>query len=309
MLRSGAGRDGYKAAFARVLGVSSEGAVAAVAGRDGRRRTGRSRRRPSWRRPIARPLIADTTGRGGLNVSPELSPDGSKIAFFSARDLFSIDLYVADATTGKILRKITDTATSPHIESIGFIDSAGAWSRDSAPLRVRRASSGGKRRAVHSSMRVNGDKERKIKIKEVDEILNPTWSPDGNQIAFSALAGGLSDLFIYDLAASALQRVTTDAFSELHPAWSPDGRIDRVQHRPVHQQPARPGRRPDQAGGAGRRHRQHPRARRVRRREEHQSAVDARQPRRLLRLGPPGDLQRLPHGRGWRRADRRSPTC
>ena len=68
---------------------------------------------------------------GGLNVSPELSPDGSKIAFFSSRDLFSIDLYIADATTGQIIRKITDTATSPHIESIGFIDSAGAWSRDS----------------------------------------------------------------------------------------------------------------------------------------------------------------------------------
>ena len=51
--------------------------------------------------------------------------------FFSSRDLFSIDLYVADAATGKVLRKITDTATNPHLDSIEFIESAGAWSRDS----------------------------------------------------------------------------------------------------------------------------------------------------------------------------------
>ena len=55
-------------------------------------------------------------------------------------------------------------------------------------------------------------------------MLNPTWSPDGNRIAFSGLVGGLNDLFVYDLAASTLQRLTNDAFAELDPAWSPDGR-------------------------------------------------------------------------------------
>ena len=39
---------------------------------------------------------------GELNVSPELSPDGSKVIFFSERDLFSIDLFVADAKTGEV---------------------------------------------------------------------------------------------------------------------------------------------------------------------------------------------------------------
>ena len=221
MLRSGASRDGYKTAFSRVLGISSEDLS------------------QQWQaatmaayRPVAettkvasagaRQLIADKPGSGGLNVSPELSPDGSKVAFFSARDLFSIDLYVADATTGKVIRKITDNATSPHIESIGFIDSAGAWSRDSA--RFAFASLSGGSPVLFIVNAANGDEERKIRIEDVDEILNPTWSPDGNQIAFSALVGGLSDLFIYDLAASSLKRVTNDAFSELHPAWSPDGR-------------------------------------------------------------------------------------
>ena len=221
MLRSGAGRDGYKGAFARVLGVSEqelsqqwhEATLAAY-------RPVAETTKPAS--ALARPLIADKPGEGGLNVSPELSPDGSKVAFFSARDLFSIDLFIADATTGKVIRKITDTATSPHIESIGFIDSAGAWSRDSARF-VFPSLSGGEA-VLYVVKAANGDEERKVKIEGVDEILNPTWSPDGNRIAFSALTGGLSDLFVYDLTSNTLKRLTTDAFSELHPAWSPDGR-------------------------------------------------------------------------------------
>jgi Tol biopolymer transport system component len=220
MLRSGLGRDGYKAAFSRVLGLSSddlskawhEATVAAY------RPVAETTKVTST---IARPLIADKDGRG-MNVSPELSPDGTKIAFFSARDLFSIDLYIADAATGRILEKLTDTATSAHIESLGFIDSAGAWSRDSKRFVFPTQSGGSAALTIVNA--TNGNKEREIKIKEVDEILNPTWAPDGNQIAFSATAGGVGDLYIYDLGASTLRRVTNDAFSELHPSWSPDGR-------------------------------------------------------------------------------------
>jgi hypothetical protein len=34
----------------------------------------------------------------------------------------------------------------------------------------------------------------------------------------------LSDLYVYDLRSSRLQRLTNDAYAELHPAWSPDSR-------------------------------------------------------------------------------------
>ena len=47
--------------------------------------------------------------------------------YFSERDLFSIDLFLADARTGEVLRKITNTATNSHYESLSFITSAGAW--------------------------------------------------------------------------------------------------------------------------------------------------------------------------------------
>jgi hypothetical protein len=221
LLRAGVGQNGYKGAFERVLGVSSkelsqqwhDATVAAY------RPVAETTKMPA---SFSRPLIVDASKKGGLNTAPEVSPDGSKIAFFSSRGLFSIDLYVADAATGRILRKITDTATNPHLDSIGFIDSAGAWSRDGRRF-VFPGLGGGSPLLTIVNVE-NGDKEREVRIKEVDEILNPTWSPDGNRIAFTALVGGLTDLFAYDLTANTLQRLTTDAFAEVQPAWSPDGR-------------------------------------------------------------------------------------
>ena len=171
---------------------------------------------------IARPVINKSTSGGELNVSPEVSPDGSKVMFFSERDLFSIDLFLADAATGKIIRKVTDTATDPHFESLQFLSSAGAWDPTGNKFVFPGISKG---EPVLIIVNVNnGDREREVRLKDVDEVLNPTWSADGNRIAFSGLVGGLTDLFVYDLSTSSLKRLTNDPFAELDPAWSPDGR-------------------------------------------------------------------------------------
>ena len=221
MLRAGgASRAGYMAAFEGVLQVDSK------------------QLSTDWHNALFQAYlpIAETTKmpgavarsvvkkrrEGEMNVSPELSPDGSKVIFFSERDLFSIDLYVADAKTGEVLRKVTDTATSAHSESLQFISSAGAWDRTSKKF-VFPGIAGG-----HPVLTIvdveRGKKEREIVIEAVDEVTNPAWSPDGATIAFSGLSGGFTDLFLYDLNGGQLKRLTTDQFAELDPAWSPDGK-------------------------------------------------------------------------------------
>ena len=170
---------------------------------------------------VARPVVKKKRD-GELNVSPELSPDGSKVIFFSERDLFSIDLFVADARTGEVLRKITDTATSAHTESLQFISSAGSWDRTSTKFVFPGIARG---QSVLTIVDVDrGRKEREISVPGVDEVQNPSWSPDGASIAFTGLVGGFNDLFLYDLAGGQLRRLTTDQFTELDPAWSPDGK-------------------------------------------------------------------------------------
>ena len=221
LLRAGIGRGGLGDAFKVILGVDEkelskqwhDAVITAY------RPIAEATKMPA---AFARPLVTKETNGGRMNVSPELSPDGSRIMFFSERDLFSIDLYLADAHTGKIIRKITNTATDPHFESLQFLTSAGAWDAAGKRFVFPGISSG---QPVLTIVNADtGNRDREIKLKDLDEVLNPAWSPDGKLIAFSGLVGGLNDLFVYDLAAGTTRRLTTDAFAELDPAWSPDGR-------------------------------------------------------------------------------------
>jgi Tol biopolymer transport system component len=156
------------------------------------------------------------------NVGPVLSPDGSKMVFLSSRSLFSIDMYLADTKTGKIIKNIVKTDVNPHFESIEFISSAGAWDATGTRFVFSAVRSG---RPVLDILDIPGDRiEREIPLPDLGEVLNPTWSPDGRYVAFSALVGGLSDLYIYDLQDNKLNRVTDDAYADLQPAWSPDGK-------------------------------------------------------------------------------------
>ena len=42
-------------------------------------------------------------------------------------DQFSIDLYLADARDGRIIRKLLTTAANAEFESLQYLHSAGAW--------------------------------------------------------------------------------------------------------------------------------------------------------------------------------------
>jgi Tol biopolymer transport system component len=156
------------------------------------------------------------------NLGPVLSPDGSKMVFLSSRGLFSIDMYLADTKTGKITKDIVKTAVDPHFESIEFIGSAGAWDSSGDRFVFSAVRSG---RPVLDVLNIPQDRiEREIALPGLGEVLNPAWSPDGRYVAFSALVGGLSDLYMYDLKDSSLKRLTDDAYADLQPAFSPDGK-------------------------------------------------------------------------------------
>ena len=221
LLRAGSVARGYKEAFEAVLGIDTKELTKLW------HEAEFNAYRPiaevtTLANKIARPVIVnDPDGRTSLNVSPELSPDGSRFMFFSERDLFSVDLYLADTKTGKVIRKITDTATDAHYESLQFLGSAGAWNPAGDRFVVPAIAKGEPVLAIFNVN--NGNKERDIKLEGIDEVLNPTWSQDGQLIAFSGLVGGFNDLFVYDLKASSLKRLTNDPFAELDPAFSPDG--------------------------------------------------------------------------------------
>jgi len=156
-----------------------------------------------------------------LNVGPALSPDGRYLAFLSARELFSIDLYLAEASTGKVIRRLVSSDRDPHFESLRFIESAGAWSPDSKHLAFITFAKGDN---FLSIVDVENSHIDHIKVPGLEAINNVAWSPDGKQIAIAGQTTGVSDLFIYDIDSKDVKRLTNDKFADLQPAWSPDGR-------------------------------------------------------------------------------------
>jgi len=168
-----------------------------------------------------RAIVTSTDG-GRVHVAPAISPDGRRIMFVSERDRLSLDLFMADAASGAVVKKVISTAADPHFDSLQYIQSAGAW--DSAGHRFVLAAVIDGAPSL-SIVDTNGASPRRdIRLKGLGEIYNPSWSPDGKQIVFSAMKGGVSDLFVYNLADSALTQLTNDEFADLHPSWSPDGK-------------------------------------------------------------------------------------
>lgn len=170
--------------------------------------------------PIGLKIVDDKNG-GKMNVAPAISPNGKYLVYLSERELFSIDLYLADAKTGKIIRKLTSKIKNNHIDEFNFIESAGAWSPDSKQFAFSVFSEGRNKLIIVNIS--NGKTVKEIAMGDVEQFGNLTWSPNGNDIAFSGLKHGQSDLFAYNLKTKILKQLTDDKFSDYQPNYSQDG--------------------------------------------------------------------------------------
>lgn len=70
---------------------------------------------------------------------------------------------------------------------------------------------------------VSGRIEQRIPMRSVDDPESPDISPDGRRVAFSALQGGVGDIYAVDLETQTITNLTNDAFADSGPTWAPDG--------------------------------------------------------------------------------------
>lgn len=159
---------------------------------------------------------------GEMNVSPSISPNGRYVVFLSEKDLFSTDLFLADALTGKILNKVTSSLRETHIDALNYLESSGTWSPNSEEFAFVGFAKG--RNVLIVKEAKSGRTLREIAVPGVEALSNPAWSPDGKRMFFSGSVEGQTDLYAYDLKTGQTDRLTNDPYSEIQPSFSPDGK-------------------------------------------------------------------------------------
>ncbi len=167
-------------------------------------------------------LVSEKVG-GRMNVSPSVSPDGRYFAFFSQKNLFTLDLFLADAGTGKVIRKLSSVVRNNDIDDFNFIESSGTWSPDGKRFAFIIFSKGTNKLVTVDVRR--GKAVRESTIPGIASFSNPSWSPDGKKIVVTGMREGVSDLYLYDLETFEVEQLTHDLESNLHPSWSSDGRF------------------------------------------------------------------------------------
>lgn len=172
-------------------------------------------------KPVGLKLIDDKTA-GDLVVAPAVSPDGNLVAFLSAKSLFSIDLFLADAHTGRIIKKVTSKVSNTHIDEFNFIESAGAWSPDSKRFAFSVFSEGRNRMVVVDVS--NGKVLNDVSMEKAEQFSNLSWSPNGKDIVFQGLSEGQGDLYSYNFDTQKITQLTNDKYSDYQPSYSRDGK-------------------------------------------------------------------------------------
>jgi hypothetical protein len=172
--------------------------------------------------PIGKRIVDEKNGGETYNLAPAVSPDGNYLAYMSERDLLSIDLFLANAHTGATIRKLASKTTNGHLDELSFIESAGAWSPDSRKFASGVFSHGSVKLLI---VDVNSGRTLETKgINGVGDLSNLAWSPNGEDIAFSGLKNGQTDLYIYNTRTDHVTQLTNDQYSDYQPNFSSDGK-------------------------------------------------------------------------------------
>lgn len=214
-----AGRRGWDFALAKVLGVTADSLssmwATAVKSTYAPPMEGRAKLGEAGRK------VLTSENAGQMNLAPVLSPDGKRVAFLSEKDLFSIDVFVADASTGKVQKKLVNSATNGHFDALRFIDTAGSWSPDGKKFVLVVFAHGDNDILLFDV--ASGKISKRYEPDMVGSVANPSWSPDGRTIAFSGTHDGMSDLYLLDVKSGNITQITEGRNAELQPTWSPDG--------------------------------------------------------------------------------------
>jgi tol-pal system beta propeller repeat protein TolB len=141
----------------------------------------------------------------GSNISPSISPDGSKVAMILSKS-GSPDLWVANLD-GSGLRQLTRTKGA---------EATPTWSPDGRTLCFVSDDPG---RPTLFTVPAAGGEMTRLKVGGVVHCTEPDWSPDGKQIAFTRSAGEFT-IYVVPAGGGDAKAITPGE----DPSWAPNSR-------------------------------------------------------------------------------------
>ena len=163
-------------------------------------------------------VLFDKNNAGRLNVGPVISPNGRYLVFLSEKDLLGIELYLADARTGKVLRKVADMSNGGHFDDFNYIESAGTWSPDSERFAFVAVDKGDNVLVIKDVF--SGKTLEQFPLEGVPAFTHPVWHPDGQSIVVVGQRRGQTDLYTVRLRDRTVTQLTDDRAAELQPQFN-----------------------------------------------------------------------------------------
>lgn len=187
----------------------------------------------------------------GLNITPMLSPDGTKLAFATSQDGNS-EIYTMDMQT-KALQRLTvhsagdlSPSWAPAGKELAFTSDRGGgpqvYLMSADGSNVRRLTFDGDYNAApawsprgnwiayvcRSEQRqykiclISPDGQKRMQITSGQSIDDsPSWSPDGRHLVFSSTLGGKTHIYMINSDGKEMEPLTSSGVHNSMPAWSP----------------------------------------------------------------------------------------
>ena len=160
------------------------------------------------------------------DIGPSLSPDKSKLAFYSNQNgIMSLCIIPSDCKNcnTKSIKNVLKSGMSIEFEELNILKAGISWSPNSENIIISSSSKG---KDLLYTIDTNNNKKQKHEFNEFNfgSISQPIWHPiDESKIAFIATNISQSDIYLYDLKTKKIIQITNDIFTEKEISWSNDG--------------------------------------------------------------------------------------
>ncbi|MEZ5360303.1 MAG: BamA/TamA family outer membrane protein [Candidatus Zixiibacteriota bacterium] len=155
-----------------------------------------------------------------FNEKPVFAPDGKSIAMFTDVNGYT-EIYLISPIDGKKIARLVKGERNASLESLRWYTSGISFSPDSRDIVFVSKANG------EDALNFFNIKDRDLYLQKkfgLKSIISPAWSPDGKNVAFTALMGAKRNLYLYNMDTDEVKQLTDELYDETDVAWYPDGK-------------------------------------------------------------------------------------